>query len=144
MQYAAEQSPEAGTHGSSTEFAKPSVPVSIVEIATCSQDQFGKEHWNVQVIISVNKLWKTVFIRAAVLCMCIKQYVWERLLLEVGFQGAEFILTPPVKSLFYLLVSQNKHVLSGSCPTFLCNLKFLNTNQEYNLLLLSSTTHVTI
>lgn len=56
VQYAAEQPSKAGTHGSAAEFAEPSIPVSIVEIAKCPQDQFRKEHWNVQVTTLVNSL----------------------------------------------------------------------------------------
>lgn len=49
MQYATEQSPETGPHRGAAEPANPSVTVSIAEIPTCSLDQFGKEHWNVQI-----------------------------------------------------------------------------------------------
>ena len=44
VQYATEQSPKTGAHRGATEPAKPSVPVSIVEIPACSLGQFGKEH----------------------------------------------------------------------------------------------------
>lgn len=56
VQYATEQSPKTGAHRGATEPAKPSVPVSIVEIPACSLGQFGKEHWNVQLTILVNSL----------------------------------------------------------------------------------------